>query len=811
VNLSGNPTFNVANNGSGIGTVNLGALNDGGTARTITLSGAGTVNLTAGATSLVAGTAVNVNNGTLRVGAVAGLGSTAQVNVGASGTLSIGANQTISSLSGSGGVSLGTGAVLTIGSSDNLSSTSYTGMISGLGGLANGGTGTVVLSNGSNSYGGGTTVASGTLRVTNSSGSATGTGNVTLNGGTFASGPAGSISGSVLAGSGSHIVAPGGVGSVGVLSVGGMTTSATTTLNFDLGAPVSGGSYTGDLINIGATGLTVGSGTALSFGTNPTAVGDYRLFSGNFGSPSQSNFTLPSVPGHTLSLSSSVDPGYYDLVVALSSSSGQWNVNNATAQSYNVGSNWDSGGVPNDIGQIAIFGNGASNQVTNASILVTVDAADVVGQLMFTNNQGTSYTIGTDDNVHGPTLNNSNHSGGAVVTVAANIAQQFIDAPLTLADANGTTFNVGANSTLLVSVNGIGQSSAGMTLTKTGTGTLTLDATSTYTGTTTVHGGTLRTSPSGSISSSAVLDATGNVSSTLRIGNSQTLSSLTTLTDAGTGVATLEVASAVATPGSLTFSPPAAGTTTFVGNVQLDSVSGNGGSLIKAGDSGSTLVLHGPTSFRQNSSLHVNFGTLRVAASGTTTVSTGVTATVANGATLELSGGTSALADPTALSSAGPATNPLQRVTVSNAGTLLVDAQAVQQVGGINGAGSVVLADNSGSNTSSLTANSIVQNSLMIGSGATFVLAPSNSSGNPLAGASSDGLVLAGSLTPSSSLANSASQLGVGGLTAPLPTASLGGGLSGSIAAVPEPSTIALLLLGGLATLFVAGRRSNRR
>ena len=115
---------------------------------------------------------------------------------------------------------------------------------------------------------------------------ATGSGSVTLNGGTLASGIAGSggngsINGNIMAGTGAHIIAPGGVGTIGTLSVGGITSSSMTTFNFDLGAPVNG-SYSGDLINLGAGGLTVNGGT-ISFGTNPTALGDYRLFGGNFG------------------------------------------------------------------------------------------------------------------------------------------------------------------------------------------------------------------------------------------------------------------------------------------------------------------------------------------------------------------------------------------------------------------------------------------------------------------------------------------------------------------------------------------------
>ena len=65
VTLNGNPTFNVA---ASAGTLYLGALNDGGTARTITFQDTGMTNLTAAATSLVQGTVVNIT-GNLTAGA----------------------------------------------------------------------------------------------------------------------------------------------------------------------------------------------------------------------------------------------------------------------------------------------------------------------------------------------------------------------------------------------------------------------------------------------------------------------------------------------------------------------------------------------------------------------------------------------------------------------------------------------------------------------------------------------------------------------------------------------------------------------
>ena len=150
------------------------------------------------------------------------------------------------------------------------------------------------------SYSGGTILNGGMLIAANGSlGSATGTNSLTLNGGTLAAGAAGgSIAGLVQAGSTPHTIAPGAnlsAGQYGTLNLnGGLTTNNNTTLAFNLGSPVSGGTYSGDLIMIGSGGvLTVGASTAINFAT-PGATGDYRLLGGNIGSPTLGNFHLPT-------------------------------------------------------------------------------------------------------------------------------------------------------------------------------------------------------------------------------------------------------------------------------------------------------------------------------------------------------------------------------------------------------------------------------------------------------------------------------------------------------------------------------------
>ncbi|HEY1379143.1 MAG TPA: autotransporter-associated beta strand repeat-containing protein, partial [Gemmataceae bacterium] len=110
VTLTGNPTFAPA---AGM-TTSVGALSDGGTARTITASGTGTgtVNFTGAAPGLSANTAVVVNSGTLGFNNATAFGPAPTVTVNG-GTLSLGASPTVSSLTGTGSVALN-GNTLTI-------------------------------------------------------------------------------------------------------------------------------------------------------------------------------------------------------------------------------------------------------------------------------------------------------------------------------------------------------------------------------------------------------------------------------------------------------------------------------------------------------------------------------------------------------------------------------------------------------------------------------------------------------------------------------------------------------------------------
>jgi fibronectin-binding autotransporter adhesin len=182
--LSGNTVFNTGANS----LLTLGALGDGGVARTITKSGTGSLTLNSAATGLIDATTVNVTAGTLTSSNATALGTLANITVSSGATFALGATgQTLGAFNGTAGtLSLG-GNALTIGSTNNLSS-SFGGTITGTGSLTKAGSGTLTLSGTASSYSGGTTIADGTLTIStlanSGSNSNIGTGNVTLGSGT---------------------------------------------------------------------------------------------------------------------------------------------------------------------------------------------------------------------------------------------------------------------------------------------------------------------------------------------------------------------------------------------------------------------------------------------------------------------------------------------------------------------------------------------------------------------------------------------------------------------------------------------------
>ena len=245
----------------------------------ITQVGPGIVSLTNAANSF-SGT-VTITGGTLQMVPAVQLGNGAVPLVVTAGTFDLnGTSTTVGSLNGAAAgvidnVSAGGAATVTTG---NLNTEdTFAGTIKNTTGtlaLVKNGAANLTLS-GASTYSGGTTLNSGGLYATNTTGSATGTGAVHLNGGTL--GGTGILGGTITAGSGPHTISPGAntPNAIGTLTAGGLSTNANTTLAVDLAAP--GG--TNDLLAI--TGNVSLAGGNITLGSNPltgvASLGYYKI------------------------------------------------------------------------------------------------------------------------------------------------------------------------------------------------------------------------------------------------------------------------------------------------------------------------------------------------------------------------------------------------------------------------------------------------------------------------------------------------------------------------------------------------------
>ena len=230
---------------------------------TTTLKGANTY--TGGTTNLA---------GTLKLGASGVIPDTSAVTV-AGGTFDLDGNsETIASLAGGGSVVLGSGA-LTAGG-DN-SSTTFSGAISGSGSFTKTGTGTLTLS-GASLLSGQTTVSAGKLSVENTTGSGTGSGQVTV-ASSAKLGGTGFLAGAVTV---AGTIAPG-VSAVGPLATGSQVWNGLAAYEWQLNSATGAAGTAYDTLNISGSldlsGLTSGSKFTLKLATlNGTSAGSAANF-----------------------------------------------------------------------------------------------------------------------------------------------------------------------------------------------------------------------------------------------------------------------------------------------------------------------------------------------------------------------------------------------------------------------------------------------------------------------------------------------------------------------------------------------------
>ena len=244
-------------------TIN-GAPNAGGSGGMLEFGSFPTSQPTAGNATLIANTGIGGGPGGVVLLKQNSTGGTARIELFGNGQLDVtkhvAPGVTIGSIEGSGAVVLGANN-LTVGG-NNLS-TAFSGVIQdgahGSGGsLTKTGKGKLTLSKAS-TYTGGTTVSKGTLLVTNKTGSATGTGAVSVMAGTL--GGTGKITGAVTIASGTTpaIVAPGNGSKPGTL-----TTLSTIAFNAHATYKIDLNSTTVTADKVAANGVTIVSGALVS-------------------------------------------------------------------------------------------------------------------------------------------------------------------------------------------------------------------------------------------------------------------------------------------------------------------------------------------------------------------------------------------------------------------------------------------------------------------------------------------------------------------------------------------------------------------
>jgi fibronectin-binding autotransporter adhesin len=588
---------------------------------TNTATGATTVN---GGTLVLAKTNATAANGAVVVGS--GLG-TAVLQIGGTGGNQIadssivtfngsgpdagilrlaGFNETVGGLSsfgGSGIIENEAGAAGTATLTVNITGAQeYSGILrngdgagtDGILALTKTGPGTLTLA-GTTTHSGPTVVDAGTLTINGTLGAATtlSVTNSTLNGsgtveGTVNVGTSGTIAsfgtftgtvnlnnGSVLAGSSSLAVvnansgsriSPGGANGVGTLSIGVLTLSSGSVLDYEL-------DLVSDLVTItNAGGLALNGGSFNLFsagGLAPlSANGTYTLFdyTNNFVGSLANLSIANSQIGKFYSLSNDTTTTRILLTVADATIT-EWNAGAADGK-WTTPANWTAG-APNAPGAVAKFGPLPMTPST-----IAVDGGKTVGGILFDN--GNSYTItgGATDTI---TMSN----GVAAATITVMIGNHTISAPMVLATSANAATATGTTLTLNGNISG------DRAFIASGSGTTILNGTNTY-GSTSVAGGTLQVSNGGTSGSLGTGDVTVDNGATLVFNRSNDIAVANNISGAGAQVTKL-----------------GAGTLTLSGNNTFATVDGGSFNLNEG-----TVRLTNSTALPSGVMLGVNGGTL---------------------------------------------------------------------------------------------------------------------------------------------------------------------------------------------------------
>ena len=697
---------------TGSGSVTLGAntltvaLSSGSATFSGAIGGTGGLTKTGTGTLTLSGTntysgATTVSGGGLTVSGGSAISNSSAVAVDSGATLTLSANETIGSLAGAGSVALGS---YTLSTGASGASTTFSGVLSGSGNLAKGGSGTLTLS-GANTYTGTTSISGGTLSVTDATN--IGSGTLTIDLGTLAiTGTGASFANAITAGTGGATISVSNTATLtGVVGgSGALTKTGTGTLTLSGTNTYSGVTTvsTGTLAVSGASAIadtgavTVSSGATLELGAAETigslsgagsvTLGGHTLtvnlsggattFSGAIGGTGgltkTGTGTLTLSGANTYTGATTVSGGFLTTLggSAIGDSSAVTVESGATlilAAAETIGSLAGAGSVT----LLDTLTTGADNSTSSFSgVLSGTGGLTKTGTGTLTLSGANSYTGTTS--VSGGILSVTGGSAiadGGAVTVNSGATLNLLAAETIGSLAGAGSVTLGANTLTAGGNNGSttfsGAISGSGGLTKAGTGTLTLSGTNTYTGATTLSGGGLTVSGGSAIGdTSAVSVGTGT---TLTLSSDETIGSL-----AGAGSVTLGANTLTAGGNN--------GSTTFSG-----AISGSGG-LTKAGTG--TLTLSGTNTYTGATTL--SGGGLTV--SGGSAIGDTSAVSVGTGTTLTLS------SDETIGSLAGAGTVAIGANTLTtgadNSSTTFSGAFTGTGTMGLDGTGTLTLSGN---------------------------------------------------------------------------------------------------------------------
>ena len=528
-----------------------------------------------------------------------------------------------SSLTFNGGNLLTTGNVTTSlpvilapnGTIDNGGNTdTFSGIFSGTGALTSTGTGTLVLT-GTNSYGGVTTVAAGSLFVNGDQSAATGATNVAV-GATL--GGTGTIGGSVSIADGGTL-APGGVGvGPGTLTINGsLGLNSGSTLNYNFGqAGVVGGPFNDLAVVNGNLTLAGTLNVALTPG-GTFDPGIYRIIS-YAGTLTDNGLALGSVP-----------PGTTEVVQT--SVSHEVNLVNTTGLTLNY---WDGAAAANKNNGVVDGGNGTwqnsagNDNWTNVAGALNAPWANAAFAIF----EAAPGTVAVDDS-----LGQVVASGMQFAVSGYTVSGEPITLVETEAGSGATVVRVGdgtaAGTEMTAIIASVLQGST--RLVKDDLGTLVLSGANTYTGGTTITAGTLQLGDgdatgsilgnvvdnatlafdrSDTVTFGGIITGTGNL---VQLGSGTTILTADNTYSGGTTInaGTLQIGNGGAI-GSITGNVTDNGTLAFDRSdaVTFSGVISGTGALVQAGSG--TLILTGNNTYTGGTT--ISTGTLQIGNGGTT-------------------------------------------------------------------------------------------------------------------------------------------------------------------------------------------------